>query len=326
MAAINDEQIIALLNLPGVGSRTAWAIVQFAERSGESFASIETLSRSARAAGVKVPEFGAQEGVLALDEARRSLDALNTSGSVVIPCNSPQFPRLLTAIPNPPLMLFIEGNLEALTGRPTVAVIGTREPSNYGLKWGRRIAQVLGEAGFSIVSGLAEGCDTVAHQGALDSKSPTVAFLAHGFGRIYPKSNEKLARQIVAEGGCLATEYLPGEPPRRSSFVERDRLQSGASRGIVVVETDIEGGTMHTVGFAKAQKRLIATLDHPPSLLSLEKSRGNQMLIQRKEAYGIGSKEHVDAWIASLLNFSTETLARPLGQPAPNKKGQFEMY
>lgn len=326
MIVISEEHIIALLNLPGVGPKTASAIIEHSRKSGEAYPEIGSMCRSARLAGIKLPEF--EEPVIqqALDDARKSLDDLSSSGASVVTYLSPKYPDLLRKIPNPPIVLFALGNWSALVEKPTVAVIGTREPSAYGLKWGRRISVVLGEAGFSIVSGLAEGCDTVAHQGALDSGAPTVAFLAHGFGRIYPKSNERLAEQIIDSGGCLVSEYLPGTPARRSSFVERDRLQSGASRGIVVVETDIEGGTMHTVGFAKAQRRVIAALSHPDSLADTPKSRGNRMLIDRNEALGVSSKADVELLICRLLSMSAEDSALCDDAHRTDKKGQLEWY
>lgn len=326
MTAISEELIIALLNLPGVGPKTASAIIEHSRKSGEYFDGIEAMSRSARSAGVKVPEIAASTAQKALDDARRSLDALVSSGGSVVTFASTKFPELLRKIPNPPLLLFYLGNWSALIDRPTVAVIGTREPSTYGLKWGRRIAEVLGEQGFTIVSGLAEGCDTAAHQGALDAGTPTVAFLAHGFGRIYPKVNEGLAEKIVEDGGCMVTEYLPNTPPRRSSFVERDRLQSGSSRGIVVVETDVEGGTMHTVGFAKSQRRLIAALHHPDSLVGSPKSRGNRMLIDKGEAMGVSSKADVELLVCKLLSSTPEQSALCDEAFRADKKGQLEWY
>lgn len=299
MAHLTDEDLIALLHLPGVGRRTVAAVLRFSERAGYD-GDLASLSRFARSEGIRLPVIEQSAVHEAMERAKRSVDAVLSHEGVVVSLSSDSYPPLLRSIPNPPLMLFMMGNVEALRLRPTVAVVGTREPSTYGQKWGRRVAQVFGAQGYSIVSGLAEGCDTVGHAGALDVGAPTVAILAHGFGRIYPRSNAELAETIVHSGGCLVTEYLPGEPPRRSSFVERDRLQSGASLGVVVVETDIEGGTMHTVGFAQEQRRILAALDHPVSLRALPKSRGNQRLIGSGQAMGIGSKEDLEKLLARL--------------------------
>ena len=323
MPILNDEQIVALLNLPGVGPKTASAVVNFSEQNGGFSGDLFAISHHARSAGIRIPDIDVHAVALALDEARRVLDSLVGFGGTIISHHSPHFPPLLRTIPNPPLILFCLGNPGVLVDRPTVAVVGTREPSPYGIKWGRRIAEVMGAAGFTIVSGLAEGCDTAAHLGALDASAPTVAFLAHGFGRIYPKSNSALAERIVADGGCLATEYAPGSPPRRSSFVERDRLQSGASRGIVIVETDVEGGTMHTVGFAKLQNRLIAALRHSPAMAELPKSRGNQQLISEGIALPIGTKEEVSMLMQKLLGRSSAQGPIHVTSPVkPSRDGQ----
>ena len=321
MPVLSEEQIVALLNLPGVGPKTASAVVDLSERNGGSPGDLLAISHYARSAGIRMPEVTLNAVSAALEEAKRALDSLMSFGGAIVSFHSPTFPPLLRLIPNPPLLLFFRGNYRTLIERPTVAVVGTRDPSNYGVKWGRRIAEVLGEAGFAIVSGLAEGCDTAAHLGALDASAPTVAFLAHGFGRVYPRSNAALAERIVAEGGCLASEYAPGMPPRRSSFVERDRLQSGASRGIVVVETDIEGGTMHTVGFARQQNRLIAALSHSPGMAGFPKSRGNQRLISERVAMPIGTKEEVDLLIQRLREFWPVQEVGPFSSPKKRPRG-----
>ena len=149
-----------------------------------------------------------------------------------------------------------------------------------------------------VVSGLALGCDTAAHEGCVQSRGITVAVLAHRVDYVYLATNRKLASSIIDGSGALVSEYAPGTKPRSSYFVERDRVQSAFSLGVIIVETDVEGGTMHTAGFAVKQKRRLACLVHPPKFASAEKARGNQKLIKEADAFPLEKKEDLDAFIA----------------------------
>jgi DNA processing protein len=232
-------------------------------------------------------------------DAEIVLARAKNDGTVVSVWGGQFFPRRLLNIPDSPALIYVQGDASILS-LPSIAIIGTRHPSVYGEKSGRKIAHTLTMEGFVVVSGLAEGCDTVAHQGCLDGGGKTVAVLAHGFGEVYPKSNEGLADQIVAKGGCLVSEYQPGTPIRRSSFVERDRLQSGLSDAVVVIETDIEGGTMHTVSYAEKQGRMLAALRHPSEHQNHPKSRGNTKLIEEGRAIPLDNAANLKDMITKI--------------------------
>lgn len=212
-------------------------------------------------------------------------------------------------IPKPPLMLFYRGRDTSAAAVPGVAVIGTREPSSYGMESGRRIAMACVQNGLAVVSGLAVGCDAAGHRGALDSGGPTIAVLAHGLHTVYPRQNRELAEEIVDVGGMLISEYAPGVELRSNQLVERDRLQAGLSRGLIVIETDVEGGTMHTVRFAQEQGRLIACINHKPDMRDAPKSRGNQKLIREGIATPLDSKEEVAAYLDRLTGKSSAVAA-----------------
>ena len=231
--------------------------------------------------------------------ADRVLDQCEAQGIVVLSPGHSDFPARLRCIPNAPLLLFALGNFKCLVD-DSVAVIGTREPTNFGLRSASRIARSFAEQSWVVVSGLAEGCDTAGHEGCLAGAGRTVAALAHGFGRIYPASNKNLAERIVAEGGCLVTEYPPGQAPTRGSFVERDRLQSGMSLGVIVIETDIKGGTMHTVRHATEQGRPLAAVLHPEELRSEPKTQGNALLIRERKATPLRDRGDVDNFAINL--------------------------
>jgi DNA processing protein len=196
----------------------------------------------------------------------------------------PDFPVRLKTIPDPPVLLFVKGNPRAVREPLTVAVVGTRKPTTYGRRVAGRLGLRFAEQGVLVVSGLAEGCDTAAHVGCLKGHGVTTAVLAHGLDVIYPSRNKKLAERILANNGCLVSEYPLGTTPRASYFVQRDRLQSGLALAVVVVETDVKGGTMHTVGYVQEQRRLLACVVHPDRLRQEPKTQGNRKLLEENRA------------------------------------------
>nr|WP_242026519.1 DNA-processing protein DprA [Leptolyngbya sp. FACHB-17] len=248
---------------------------------------------------LKVPELAQlEQGLLNFD---RALSNAENAGVDIIGIGEPQFPEKLKNIPDPPMILYARGNMDSLKPEQSIAVIGTRSPTEQGRKSGRRIAKRFAEQGLTIVSGLAEGCDTAAHEGCLDAQGFTVAVMAHGLHMIYPAVNRDLADRIVASGGCLVSEYQLGQKPFKSSFVERDRLQSALSSAVLIIETDVKGGTMHTAGFCLEQGRTLACLNYPAHHQS-DKSRGNLKLIQEKKAVPLWNPNEIDDFLEYVFN------------------------
>jgi DNA processing protein len=221
------------------------------------------------------------------------------------------YPKRLTKIPKPPAILYVHGSQEPLAAPIVAAVIGTREPTRWGELASMRLAKVLGESDIVVVSGLAIGCDTMAHRGCLEGHGQTVAVLAHGLDRIYPAQNRGLAEEIVDCGGCLVSEYPPGAPTFKSQFVDRDRLQIGLSDVLILIESDVQGGSMHTVRFTKEQGKPIGALVHPDRLLKEPKSQGNRALIQAEEAYPISGIEAL-ADLISQVSISGRAVAKAI--------------
>lgn len=168
-----------------------------------------------------------------------------------------RYPPLLKLIPDPPPLLFIRGNIETLSLVDTVAIVGTRDATERGREVASRVAKYFGKNGYVIVSGLAKGIDTAAHKGALEAGARTIAVLGTALDQIYPAENRPLADRIANDSGALVTELPLGRKSFRNAFVQRDRIQSGMSLAVVPVQTDIAGGTMHTVKFAEMQGRLL---------------------------------------------------------------------
>lgn len=188
------------------------------------------------------------------------------------------YPRWLCSIVDRPTVLYTKGRL--LPGRKYVACIGTRQPSTFGRAAAHGIAHFLAANGWSIVSGLALGVDTTCHEAALEAGGHTVAILANGLDSVYPRQNTTLAERILAAGGALLSEQPPGTPALPRNLVARDRLQSGMSAATIVMQTDLIGGSMHTVRYTLLQgRRLIAPV--PQGAHANEpKSRGILALTQ----------------------------------------------
>ena len=195
-------------------------------------------------------------------------------GTCLLP-GDPDFPPLLREIPDPPTLLFALGDLGILE-RPAVAVVGSREHSDYGAEVARAIAQVATRADLVVVSGMARGLDAVAHGATLESEGTTIGVLGNGLGVIYPAAN-RLLYERVAEKGLLLTEFPPGERPQIGSFPRRNRLISGLARVTVVVEAAAGSGTLITVEAALAQGREVMAV---PGAITSPVSVGTNRLIR----------------------------------------------
>ena len=164
------------------------------------------------------------------------------------------FPPLLREIPDAPFLLYYRGVLPK-ADTPAVAIVGTRRPTGNGIKAALQLGTEWGHAGIPVISGLARGIDTFAHRGALEGGGLTTAVLACGLDRLYPQSNARLAGRILETGGCILSEYAPGEPPLAYRFPQRNRIISGLARATVVVEAPAKSGALITADFALEQGR-----------------------------------------------------------------------
>jgi DNA processing protein len=189
-----------------------------------------------------------------------------------------RYPNRLRELSDPPPLLYVRGDANLLARRRLVAVIGTREPTAPGIAAAEALTAVLAEDGWSIVSGLAKGIDTVAHCAAVEHGAPTIAVLGGGLDRIYPAENKGLAARILDSGGALISEQPCGEPPRPRHLVARDRLQSGLSVAVVVAQTGLSSGTMHTARFAASQGRALFCAVPPDAGCA---SEGLRVLLER---------------------------------------------
>jgi DNA processing protein len=193
-------------------------------------------------------------------------ERIRRSGTEFVVAADPTYPRLLREVHDPPIGLYRRGRTPA--GQRCLAIVGSRRTTQYGLSVAHSFAAELSRAGFCIVSGLARGIDTAAHEGALAAGGATVAVLGCGIDRVYPPENLGLQRRIEAAGAVLS-EFPFGRPTDRQSFAMRNRIVSGMSEAVIVVESGVSGGAMITARFAGEQGRLLfavpGRVDQPTS-------------------------------------------------------------
>jgi len=211
-----------------------------------------------------------------MNSDERDLEWAEKPGHHIVPSTSADFPDLLRQIPGPPQRLYVVGNKDVLH-LPALAIVGSRNPTRGGRQNAYEFAKHLGRSGFCIVSGLAKGIDTAAHEGALDADAKTVAFLGHGIDRIYPATNTELARRI-SRRGALCSEFPLGAEPRREHFPQRNRLISGLCLGTLVVEAARRSGSLISARLAAEQGREIFAI---PGSIHNPMSRGCHQLIRQ---------------------------------------------
>ena len=197
-----------------------------------------------------------------LEESQTECEEWAKDGIKVTTAYSADYPSLLKEIPTHPFFFYYKGDIAPLS-QNNIAIVGTREPTSGGRRQAKSIGKELVKEGYGIVSGLALGCDTAGHKGALDGKGYTCAILAHGLDIITPAKNRELAARILENGGALVSEHKPGVPPTRRYYAMRNRIQSALSSHVLVIETTVTGGTMHTARFAVEQKRPLGVLNLP---------------------------------------------------------------
>lgn len=212
------------------------------------------------------------------------------------------YPPLLKEISGCPFGIYVRGSLPQDDDLP-FAIVGTRRATSDGKNTARRFACELAQCGFSIVSGLAFGIDAAAHEGCLDGRGATVAVLAGGLDAVYPRENERLAEKILENGGAIISEYPPGAPPYPDRFLERNRIISGLSRGVLIVEAPKGSGSLATARFALEQNRDVfvvpGPIAHPNFIGSHQLIRQGATLVAAPEeileAYGITREEKIAA-------------------------------
>ena len=250
-AVTRQLQWLALSLTPGIGAGRGRRLV-------ESFGGIDRLFAAPLTAleAAGLPAAAAQSISLgkSLELAAAEFDNVRELGvSVVVPGDA-EYPRRLFEIYDPPLVLYLRGDAEIID-KPGIAIVGTRHPTPYGTGMAERLACDLAARGLVVFSGMARGIDTAAHRGALNAHGSTVAVWGTGIDEVYPKENQKLSDQILASGGAILTEFPLGTFPAPQNFPIRNRIISGISIGVLVIEAGEFSGTRVTARCALEQGR-----------------------------------------------------------------------
>jgi DNA processing protein len=251
---------LALALIPGLGPKLTAALL-------ERFGSASAARQATPAQLLSVPHIG-DKLAAALAAAMRSVDVepelrlMEKHGATVVPLGFPGYPPPLSKVPAPPPLLYFRGEwVETYTN--AIGIVGSRSCTSYGLKVAAQLAKGLSRAGFTIISGLARGIDAAAHKAALEVGGRTVAALAGGFSKIYPPEHTDLANEIADGRGCLITETPMGMDPQPGMFPARNRIISGLSRAVIVVEADIRSGALITARHAAEQGREVYAVPGP---------------------------------------------------------------
>jgi len=251
--------LVALSLVPQLGSRRIRSLINAAGSAehvfGMSVSQIEGVTGIGETTANYIARFRNW------DQVDRIIDDGDRMGVYLMGLDDPSYPELLTQIPDPPVLLWIRGELASLK-KPAIAVIGTRKPSDYGMAMAVKFTRELCEAGLCIISGLAYGIDALAHDTAVKSHGTTIGVLGSGIDRIYPSEHRPLAYRIIESGGCIISEFPPGTKPDAGNFPVRNRVVSGMTLGTLVIETMGEGGSMITARLALDQNREVFAVPH----------------------------------------------------------------
>ncbi len=218
----------------------------------------------------------------------KELKKLEKLGGKLITIWDQEYPPLLKKIYDPPILFYLLGDFTE-SDQYSIAIVGTRQPTNYGKVQAEKISIELAKQGITIISGMARGIDSIAHNAAIKSGGRTIAVVGSGLDVIYPAENRKLFEKI-AETGAVVSEFSLGTKPDAQNFPRRNRIISGLSLGVIVIETGATGGAMQTAAFALDQNREVFAL---PGNVGVRQSDGTNLLIQKSEAELITSAEDV---------------------------------
>ena len=303
-----------------VDSRRAYIVLNMMQGVGPvtvrtlaaSLGSVEAILTADKASLMKVP--GVSGDIVAkilnqrgkLDPVAEEASAAARGAHLVTPVDA-EYPKRLLQIYDPPLALYVQGTLESRDGHG-VAIVGSRRTSHYGLETAERLAFQLAQSGVTVISGLARGIDTAAHRGALKGQGRTIAVLGGGLDCLFPMENAALAEQIKKQGAVIS-EYPMGRQPDKTTFPVRNRIVSGLSQGVTVVEADVASGAMITAHQALDQGRTVFAV---PGRVDSFGARGPHKLI-KNGARLVESVEDILEELGSLLppTAKSDAPARP---------------
>lgn len=275
------HSLVVLNNLKGIGPvRTKLLVEHFGAPSSILKASQEALTE-VKGLGKQTAQQISQWKQSSLWE--QDLELIERFQVQLLSFQDPRFPRALKALASGPVLLYVMGELLPQDQAP-IAIVGTRNPSIYGQEMAEKFGREVASSGTTVISGLARGVDGAAHLGAL-SRGRTLAVIGSGLGNLYPKENAPLARKMV-ERGAVVSEFPMATPPDRQNFPQRNRIVSGWSRGVLLIEAPLKSGAMLTMELAKKQGKKRFAI---PGRIDWDSFAGNHALIRSGEAHFVTS-------------------------------------
>jgi DNA processing protein len=299
---------VALNMTPGIGPRAAAKLL-------ERFGSAEAVYRATRAELEKcrlLPE--AVDSIIARDmheRAESELENVRKIGGDILVLDDGVYPSFLREIYDPPIALYVKGAWSECLDQPCVAIVGSRKSSTYGQNAALMLARDLAQRGVTVVSGFARGIDAAAHRGAIEAGGRTIAVLGTGIDETYPRDHKKLGEEILERGGAMVSQFPLHTPPVSENFPYRNRIISGLSLGVVVVEAAENSGSLITARLAIEQNREVFAV---PGNITSRNSFGTNYLIK-----GAGAKL-VQQWQDIAAELPPQIAARLLPPPLGQKK------
>ncbi|HIX56397.1 MAG TPA: DNA-protecting protein DprA [Candidatus Anaerobiospirillum pullistercoris] len=297
--ALTAKQIIAFLSLPSIGKTTVQELGSLSNEfiDDNDLYDFFTLAKIKRKSSIQ--PFSSNDLYLALQKAEIKLEQTQKAGINWVTLYDPNYPAVLRDVRSKdgkrsavPIMIYYKGNLQLLSS-PSIAIIGSRNTDKPYTDATQYLAGKFAARGLNIVSGLALGCDTAAHLGALDAGTgKTIAILGNGLDTTYPRKNKALADKILEQEGLLLSEYSIGTNATKYTLVARDLIQAGISKAVIVAQTRKDGGSMHAAIAASSAKKLLYVVKYnDPKLNQSDYNNGIQELVKNYGAsYIIGVK------------------------------------
>lgn len=259
---------------PGVGPRAATKLLERFGSPDAVFHASRTELESLRLTPESIESIMKREFH---EKAVVELERVKALGGDVLILDDGSYPNLLREIDDPPIVLYVKGDWQGCFDQPCVGVVGSRMCSTYGENSAEMLARDLSSRGITVVSGLARGIDTAAHKGAMRGNGKTVGVIGTGIDSVYPRENTGLVREIIASGGCLVSQFPLGTPPIKENFPYRNRIISGLSHGVLIVEASERSGSLITARLAMEQNREVMAV---PGNITSGNSFGTNYLIK----------------------------------------------